>query len=92
MLNTNLYLTITQVRKDLPLTLVTKKLNTLLFSLEGVGAVFVGIFLTAYLGGLPTTNVLHDLPAFRIPLIIFGAALLILILVTVVVSFLKRKE
>ncbi|MGD0203136.1 MAG: hypothetical protein ABSC20_04435 [Candidatus Bathyarchaeia archaeon] len=74
------------------MTLAKKKLNTILFSLEGVGTVFVGIFLAAYLGGLPTTTVLHNEPAFRIPLIIFGAALLMLILATVVLAFLQRKN
>lgn len=74
------------------MTLAKKKLNTILFSLEGVGAVFVGIFLAAYLGGLPTTTVLHNEPAFRIPLIIFGAVLLMLILATVVLAFLQRKN
>ena len=74
------------------MTLADKKLTTILFSLEGVGAVFVGIFLAAYLGGLPTTTVLHDEPAFRIPLIIFGAVLLVLILATVVLVFLQEKN
>ncbi len=32
------------------MTLADKKLTTLLFSIEGVGAVFVIIFLAAYLG------------------------------------------
>ena len=74
------------------MTLADKKLTTILFSLEGVGAVFVGIFLAAYLGGLPTTTVLHDEPAFRIPLIIFGAVLLMLILATVVLAVSSKKE
>lgn len=69
-----------------------KKLTTVLYSLEGVGAVFVIIFLAAYLGGLPTNNVLMDELAFRIPLAIFGAALLILILATVVLALLQRKK
>ncbi|MGA3290032.1 MAG: hypothetical protein ABSD42_07340 [Candidatus Bathyarchaeia archaeon] len=74
------------------MTLADKKLTTILFSLEGVGAVFVGIFLAAYLGGLPTTTVLHDEPVFRIPLIIFGAVLLMLILATVVLAISSKKE
>jgi len=74
------------------MTLTDKKLTSLLYSIEAVGAVFVVLFLSAYLGGIPTTNVLQDQPAFRIPLQIFGAALLILILATVVLSFLKRKK
>ena len=63
-----------------------KKLTAVLYSLEGVGAVFVVIFLAAYLGGLPTTNVLQNQPAFRIPLTVFGIILLALILATVVLA------
>ena len=75
------------------MTTTNQKLTkTLLFSLEVVGAVFVVIFLAAYLGGLPTTNVLQDEPAFRIPLQIFGAALMLLILVTVVVAVVSNKS
>jgi Na+-transporting methylmalonyl-CoA/oxaloacetate decarboxylase gamma subunit len=69
-----------------------KLIETLLFSVEGVGAVFVAIFLAAYLGGLPTTKVLDDEPAFRIPLQVFGAVLLVLILVTVVVAAVSKKQ
>jgi hypothetical protein len=58
----------------------------LLYASQGVGAVFVAVFLAAYLGGLPSTNVLHSEPAFRIPLIIFGAGLLVLILATVIMA------
>jgi hypothetical protein len=54
-----------------------------------VAAVFIGIFLAAYLGGLfmnPSTTVLHSEPIFRIPLIVFGAAFLILILAGVFIA------
>jgi hypothetical protein len=56
-----------------------KKINKFLFAVQGLGAVFVGIFLAAYLGGLPSTAVLHSEPAFRIPLFIFGAVLVFLL-------------
>ena len=69
-----------------------KLTKMLLFSLEGVGAVFVVIFLAAYLGGLPTTNVLQDQPAFRIPLAVFGAVLLILILAGVVLAIVYNRQ
>ena len=65
------------------------KLTKFLFVIEGVGAVFVAVFLAAYLGGLfyaPQTTVLHSELAFKIPLFIFGAVLLILMLVTVVLA------
>jgi hypothetical protein len=69
-----------------------KNVNMLLYATEGVGAVFVAIFLAAYLGGLPSTNVLHSEPAFRISLIIFGAGLLGLILVSIIVAAFVRKK
>jgi hypothetical protein len=61
------------------LRLSDKKINKFLFAVQGVGAVFVGIFLAAYLGGLPSTTVLHSEPAFRIPLFILGAVLVFLL-------------
>jgi len=73
------------------MTLSGKKLNFFLYTIEGVGGVFVIIFLAAYLGGIPTTNVLQNQPAFRIPLQVFGAVLLILILAGVVWASKYRK-
>lgn len=63
--------------------------TNLLLITQAVGAVFVGIFLAAYLGGMfmtPSTTVLHALPDFRIPLIISGATLLIFVLACIYVS------
>jgi hypothetical protein len=84
----------------LPLLLNTRSIpmvfnqnhGKLLYATQGVGAVFVAVFLAAYLGGLPSTDVLHSEPIFRIPLIIFGAALLILILATVIMAAYLRKR
>ncbi len=69
---------------------INKKINMLLYSVEAVGVVFVSIFLAAYLGGLPTTAVLHSEPGFKIPLIIFGAVLLVLILAATVLAVAAR--
>ena len=69
-------------------------LSKLLFAVEGVGAVFVGIFLAAYLGGLfviPQTTVFHSDQTVRFVLTFFGGVLLALVLVTVIVAILKRK-
>lgn len=63
-----------------------------MFATEGIGAVFVGIFLAAYLGGLPSTAVLHSEPAFRIPLSILGAVLLVLALSAVFIAVLSKKD
>jgi hypothetical protein len=62
-----------------------------LFSLQGIGAIFVGVFLAAYLAGLPTTAVFHSEPAFRFPLMFFGAILLILILCIALIAVFQKK-
>jgi hypothetical protein len=69
-----------------------KTVNVLLYATEGLGAVFIAIFLAAYLGGLPSTDVLHSEPAFRISLTAFGAVLLGLILVDIIVAVYLRKK
>ena len=67
-----------------------RKINKFLFVVQSLGAVFVGIFLAAYLGGLPSTAVLHSEPAFRIPLLIFGAALVFLLVSAFIPVFLSE--
>ena len=69
-----------------------KQIATFLFVAQGVGGIFVGIFLAAYLGGLPTTKVLHSEPAFRIALYIFGAVVLVLVLAGFVLATLSKRE
>jgi hypothetical protein len=74
------------------LNLTQKQISQFLFAVQGVGIVFVGIFLVAYLGGLPTTNVLHIEPIFRIPLAVFSSLLLVLVLVSLVLAAFLRKN
>jgi hypothetical protein len=74
------------------LNLTQKQISQFLFAVQGVGIVFVGIFLVAYLGGLPTTNVLHIEPIFRISLAVFSSLLLVLILVSLVLAAFVRKN
>lgn len=69
-----------------------KQINAFLFAAQGVGAVFVGIFLAAYLAGLPSTDVFHSEPVFRIPLTIFGVVLLVMVLVASVLAVLSKKK
>ena len=69
--------------------------RTLLFALQGVGAVFVGFFLAAYLGGMfmtPSTTVLHSEPAFKIPLMIFGILFLVFVLAVVILAVSTEKK
>lgn len=71
-----------------------RSLSKFLFAVEGVGAVFVGIFLAVYLGGLfanPQTTVFHSEPTIRLALTVLGGALLILILAGIVIAIIKRK-
>jgi len=68
-----------------------KRVTQIMFATQGVGAVFVGVFIAAYLAGLPSTDVLHSEPAFRIPLMVFGAILLILVLATVILAAYHKK-
>jgi MFS superfamily sulfate permease-like transporter len=74
------------------LRLSEKQINAVLFVTQGVAAVFVGVFLAAYLAGLPTTVVFHSEPAFRIPLAILGAVLLIMVLAISVLAVLSKKD
>jgi hypothetical protein len=69
-----------------------RQTNGLLYAAQGVGAVFVAVFLAAYLGGLPTTNVLHSEPVLRWLLTIFGGLFLILIVAVVAVSVLIKTK
>ena len=71
-----------------------KLVTTVLFVLEGVGAVFVGLFLAFYLGGLfviPQTTVFHSVPEIKLALAVLGVILLGIILATVILAIFKRK-
>jgi hypothetical protein len=69
------------------------QVSKFLYVFEGIGAIFAGGFLIAYLLGLPTDVVYHSDPTLRLVLSIFGGILVLLILVAVI--FLrgpKKKE
>ena len=68
------------------------QISKFLFAFEGVGAVFAGSFLAAYLFGLPTNVVYHSDPTLRLVLSLFGGLLLILVLVTLLISALNKKK
>jgi len=94
LLNRDLRFTRNQQRpKKRPrLRLSEKQINLFLFATQGIGAAFVGIFLAAYLAGLPTTTVFHSEPAFRIPLTILGAVLLVMVLLAFILAVLSKKD
>ena len=77
----------------MPLT--SKQRNGFLFAVEGVGAVFVALFLSVYLAGLkdvPRTVVYHGDPFLRGVLAGLGAVLLVLALAALIVAYVKRKN
>ena len=82
-----------QLNKGSLLEVGKTRVTNYLLAVEGVGAVFVGVFLAAYLGGLPTTTVLHKYLAFRIPLAVFGSLLFAFVLAgTAVLAYLKSSK
>jgi hypothetical protein len=62
-----------------------------LLAVEVIGAIFVSIFLAAYLGGIPTTVVYHSELVFRIPLAIFGGLLLVTIIIALGLAWRSKK-
>ena len=71
---------------------LNKVRTKVLLALEGVGAIFVGIYLAAYLGGIPTTVVYHSELAFKIPLAIFGALILVLAAASIALALRSKKN
>ena len=72
-----------------------KQLNAFLFATEAIGAVFVIIFLAAYLGGLfvvPQTTVFHSVPEVRLTLAILGIILLLMVLSALVLAILSKRD
>ena len=68
------------------------QISKLLLAFEGIGAIFLGAFLVAYLMGIPSYEVYHSDPTLRMILSIFGGLLLILILIALAVSILKKEK
>jgi hypothetical protein len=53
---------------------------------EGIGTVFCGVFLAAYLLALPSNDVLHANPIYHEMLMIFGGLFLVLTLASLLLS------
>ena len=68
------------------------QISKFLFAVEGIGAIFIGAFLSAYLMGLPTYVVYHSDPSLRMILSLFGGLLIILISIGFLISFLNKKK
>jgi hypothetical protein len=77
---------------EIALNLSGKHFNNFLYVVQGVGGVFVAVFLVAYLAGLPTTNVLHNQPVVRNSLTIVGVFFLVLILASIISVAYRRRS
>ncbi len=75
--------------------LTNGQVKVYLFAVEGVGAVFFGIFLTVYLLGLrdlPGDMVYHSEPVFRMLLSIFGSLLIAFAFIAFILSIIVNKK
>jgi hypothetical protein len=59
---------------------------------QAIGAIFFAVFLTSYALALPSNQVLHGEPIFRISLSIFGGLFLALIAIAIVLSLIVKPE
>ena len=71
-------------------SLKNQRITGFLLATEGIGVVFVAVFLAAYLFALPSDGVLHAEPIFNLLLKIFGGAFILAILIGVIL--LSRKN
>ena len=71
--------------------LKSKQLVSFQLLVEGIGAVFCGVFLAAYLLALPSNGVLHAEPIYHEMLAIFGGLFLVLILASLVLSAMTKR-
>ncbi len=70
----------------------SKQLASLVFLAQGAGAIFYAVFLASYALALPSNEVLHDLPVFKIPISIFGAIFIVSTVVLLLLSFRAKPE
>ena len=64
----------------------------LVFLAQGIGVIFYGIFLAAFYIPMPSNDTLIGDPTFRTPLSIFGGIFLILILISLAASYVRKQE
>ncbi|MCJ7622670.1 MAG: hypothetical protein MUO76_04140 [Anaerolineaceae bacterium] len=72
--------------------LTDKQTRIFLFAAQGIGAVFYGVFLAAYFGGLPSTATLNSEPAFVFSQSVIGALLIAFVLVAIILAFIFKQK
>jgi hypothetical protein len=73
----------------------TGQVRGFLFAVEGVGVVFVGLFLTVYLLGLkdlPGDMIYHSEPIFRTLLSIFSSLVIVIAVIALILSVILKKK
>lgn len=77
------------------MNLSSGQLGKFLLAVEGVGAVFAGLFLFVYLWGLrdvPRDVVYHSEPTFRMLLSALGVLLVTLVLLAAILAVLDKRK
>lgn len=69
-----------------------RQINLFLHLVQGAGAVFVAVFSAAHLFALPSMDILHGEPVFKLLLSTFGAIFLILIVASVILAISTKSE
>jgi hypothetical protein len=59
---------------------------------QGIGAIAFAVFIASYALALPSNQVLHGEPVFRIPLQIFGGLFILLTATALIISYLAKPK
>jgi hypothetical protein len=59
---------------------------------QGIGAIAYAVFIASYALALPSNQVLHGEPIFRIPLSIFGGLYILLTVTALIISFIAKPK
>ena len=70
----------------------SKQFATLVLLAQGAGAIFYAVFLASYAFALPSNEVLHNLPVFKIPISIFGAIFIASTVILLLLSFVTKPD
>jgi hypothetical protein len=71
---------------------LARQLKWYIFLVQGIGAIFYGVFSAAYILTLPSTRVLSGEPIFKVPLTIFSIMFVALILFSLAVGAAYRQK
>jgi hypothetical protein len=71
---------------------LAKQLKWYILLVQGIGAIFYGVFSAAYILALPSTNVLSGEPTFKVPLTIFSITFVALTLFSLAIGAAYRQK